>query len=69
MNNEWLEIAWINFNKAILHGQVVTGTNKFGEPIKQSVDLILSADQANLIQGLNAKQGAEMFKLLRSFLP
>ena len=69
MSNEWLEIAWINFSKAILHGQVVTGRDKFGVSIEQSVDLILTAEQSECIQDLNAKQDAEMFKLLRSFLP
>jgi hypothetical protein len=62
MSNEWLEIAWINFTKAILHGQVVDGTTE------RQVDLILPAEQVERIQDLNAKHEAEMFKLLRSFL-
>ena len=63
MSNEWLEIAWINFTKAILHGQVVDGTTE------RQVDLILPAEQIERIHDLNAKHDAEMFKLLRSFLP
>lgn len=63
MSNEWLEIAWINFTKAIMHGQYVDGT------VERQVEQTLTDEQVEAVQDLNAKHDAEMFKLLRSFLP
>ena len=62
MSNEWLELAWINFTKAIMHGQYVDGT------CERQVEQTLTADQIELVHDMNAKHEAAMFKLLRSFL-
>lgn len=61
MSNEWFEIAWINFTKAILHGQIVDGE------VEREIEIVLTDEQREQVYGLNAKHEAEMSRLLRSF--
>ncbi len=63
MSNEWLELAWINFTKAIMHGQYLD------DGVERTVEQVLTDDQREKVYALNEKHEAEMYKLLRSFLP
>lgn len=63
MSNEWFDIAWINFTKAILHGQYVD------DGVERTIEQTLTAEQIEQVQTLNEKHEAAMRKLLRSFLP
>ena len=63
MSNEWLELAWINCTKAILHGQFVDRDG--GEHV---VEQVLTAEQQEAFYVLNAKHDAEKARLLRSFV-
>jgi hypothetical protein len=62
MNNEWLEIAWINFNKAIMHGQYMDGSTE------RKVEQTLTPDQVDKVQDMNQKHADEILKMLRGFL-
>lgn len=65
MESEWLDVAYINFDKVILHGQVAK--NFICEP-RQEIEQILTEEQKNALYDLNAKQALEMKQLLRSFV-
>ena len=59
MENEWLDVAYINFDKAILHGQVIQGQQEV------EVEQVLTKDEIRLIQDLNFKHQCEMKAVLR----
>ena len=63
MSNEWLEIAWINFDKGILHGQWVNDSG-----CEYPVEQVISEAQRDQVWDMNAKHEAEMKRLLRSFV-
>lgn len=63
MSNEWFELAWINFTKAILHGQYV-GEDGSSMEIEQ----VLSDDQREAVYALNERHDDELKALLRSFI-
>jgi hypothetical protein len=58
LESEWLEIAYINFDKAILHGKSENGI----------VEQELTQEQKEQVWGLNEKHALETRKLLRGFL-
>jgi hypothetical protein len=58
MSDEWYDIAWINFTKALLHGQVCEG---------QPVEKWLTETQIELVYDLNERHKAEKDALLRKF--
>ena len=58
MEAEWLEIAYINFEKVIMHGQSKEGI----------VEQELTQEQKYALFDLNVKHSREMQELLRSFL-
>ena len=63
MSNEWFELAWINFTKAILHGQYVDAD---GSAIE--IEQVLTDDQREKVYALNEKWDSELKSLLRSFI-
>ena len=63
MNNEWFDVAWINFDKAILHGQYVD------DGCERQIECTLTAEQIAKVQDMNAAHQQAMDALLRSFLP
>lgn len=65
MESEWLDVAYINFDKVILHGQVV---REFMCEPRREIEQILTEEQKNALYDLNAKQAQEMKQLLRSFV-
>ncbi len=62
MNNEWFEIAWINFTKAILHGQLVDDAGREVE-----IERVLTDAEREQVYALNEKHEAAMRDLLRGF--
>ncbi len=56
MTDEWYEIAWINFTKAILHGCI-------GKD--QMIEKVLTDEQREQVYALNERHEAEMRELLR----
>lgn len=62
MSNEWLELAWINHVKAILHGQLIR------DDAEVTIEQTLTDEQREKLYDLNAKHEREMFKLLEGFV-
>lgn len=68
MSEEWLEIAYINFGKAILHGRVTEGIDEFRVRKEREVEQVLTDEQKRAVEALNTKHEIAMSKLLRSFV-
>jgi len=62
MSNEWLELAWINCTKAILHGQVVDRL------VERQIEQVLTDEQRDAVYDMNAKHERAMTRLLRGFV-
>lgn len=62
MSNEWFDIAWINFTKAILHGQYVDNG------IEREIEQTLTDEQREQVWALNEEHDRRMEALLRSFV-
>jgi hypothetical protein len=58
MEAEWLEIAYINFDKVIMHGESENGI----------VEQELNEEQKYLVFDMNMRHSREMHELLRTFL-
>lgn len=64
MENEWLDLAYINFGKVIMHGQIV-------DPIflrSVEIEQVLTQEQKEQVYDLNEKHEREIRSLLRSFI-
>lgn len=61
MSNEWFDIAYINHDEAILHGQIA---DERGE---REVRVSLTKEQVRAVEDLNFKHQMEMNKLLRGW--
>lgn len=68
MPEEWLEVAYINFDKAILHGRVIEGKDKFGVRQEREIEQVLTGPQQDTLADLNLQHEIERAKLLRSFV-
>lgn len=74
MPEEWFEVAYINFDKAILHGRVMDETTeKYGTFIRgvnaeRYIEQVLTDEQKDAIVDLNEQHQEAMQKLLRSFV-
>ena len=60
MENEWLDLAYINFDKVIMHGQIAESAVQ--------IEQVLTQEQKEQVYDLNEKHQREMRKLLRSFV-
>ena len=71
MPEEWFDVAYINFDKAILHGRV-TVLEKRGAAIhgrtERMIEQVLTDEQKRAIEDLNEDHREAMQKLLRSFV-
>ena len=67
MENEWLDIACINHDKYIMHGQIDNGQIDW---LNQTVRIeqVLTRDQKDEVDELLFKHEREMLRLLRSFV-
>lgn len=68
MPEEWLEVSYINFDKAIMHGRVTDGKDEFGVRREREIEQVLTEAQRGSVNDLAADQRDEMTKLLRSFV-
>lgn len=55
MSEDWFEVAYINFDEAILHGNTAD----------RSVRVVLSDEQKRAVENLNERHRDEMQRLLR----
>lgn len=63
MENEWLDVACINHEKYIMHGQIVV--NDFQTV---QIEQVLTQEQKEKFDELMFKQEREVRKLLKSFI-
>lgn len=68
MPEEWLELAYINFDKTILHGRVTAGRDDNGVRREREVEQVLTDDQKEAVIDLNERHSREMLSLLRGFV-
>ncbi len=74
MPEEWFEVAYINYDKAILHGRVrvpvlISNGQYFHnthEP--RDIEQVLTDEQKNAIVDMNERHQDEMQALLKSFV-
>lgn len=67
MPEEYFDVAYINFDKAILHGRAVYRT-KQGVRLETEIEQVLSEDQREKLIELNDRYHRERDKLLSSFV-
>lgn len=68
MPEEWFEVAYINFDKAILHGRIRVGFVGYDRPTEKMIEQVLTDHQKRQIEDLNEDHREAMQKLLRSFV-
>mgnify|MGYP003441354063 CR=1 FL=1 len=68
MEQEWLEIAYINFDKAIMHGRVTVGRDNLGCIKEREVEQVLTDEQKRAVEDLEIKHRSELRRLLKSFV-
>lgn len=75
MPEEWFEVAYINYDKAILHGRVMAmvpyehpALNRAFTRMPQDIEQVLTDEQKDAIVELNEKHRDEMQVLLKSFV-
>ena len=62
MESEWLDLAYINFDKVIMHGRIMQNNREI------EIEQILTQEQKNKVYDLNANHERELRALLRSFI-
>lgn len=67
MESEWFDIAYINFDEAILHGRIDEGEDEERVRRERTIRVVLNEDQKRAVEDLNFKHEREMKKLLRGF--
>lgn len=68
MPEEFFDVSYINFDKAILHGRVRLGLDENRCVREAYVEQVLTADQKRQIEDLNSKHQFALDKLLASFV-
>jgi len=63
-----LEIAYINFNKAIVHGRITDGLDEYRVRKEREIEQVLTDEQKAKVEDLQIRQRDELHKLLRSFV-
>jgi hypothetical protein len=64
MPEEYFDIAYINFDEAILHGRIMGGRDEQGFRREIAVRVTLDDDQMASIEALNERHRREMDRLL-----
>lgn len=67
MPEEYFDVAYINFDKAILHGRITAGRDKHGCRIERELEQVLTDEQKEALVDLNERHRDEMNALLSSF--
>lgn len=68
MPEEYFDIAYINFDKAILHGRIRGGIDANRCVIEAEVEQVLTEEQSEAVVAMNAKHDAALSRLLASFV-
>lgn len=68
MPEEWLELAYINFGKIILHGRVTDGIDENRVRKEREIEQVLTSEQKAKVEGLQSRHELAMQSLLRSFV-
>lgn len=68
MPEEWFEVAYINFDKAILHGRMTAGFDEYRVRQERYLEQVLTDDQKRQIEDLNFAHDQKMQSLLKSFV-
>ena len=71
MNNEWLDLAYINFDKVIMHGQILKKEQHASFYISgypAQIEQVLTREQQREIEELRFKHEREVLELLKSFV-
>lgn len=68
MPEEWFDVAYINFNKAILHGRITAGIDEHRVRIEAQIEQVLTDEQREAIADLGSKHDREIQRLLGSFV-
>lgn len=68
MEQEWLDIAYINFDKAIMHGRVVAGRDDYGVTIEREIEQTLTDVQKQAVEDIDFRHQQERRALLKSFV-
>ena len=68
MPEEWFEVAYINFDKAILHGRAMGERDEDLRREERMIEQVLTNEQKRQIEDLNFEHEQAMQKLLRSFV-
>lgn len=68
MPEEWFEVAYINFDKAILHGRVMGERDENLFRKETMIEQVLTKEQKRAIEDLNFEHELAMQRLLRSFV-
>lgn len=68
MPEEWFEVAYINFDKAILHGRVMGERDENLCRKEIMIEQVLTEDQKRAIEDLNFEHENAMQALLKSFV-
>lgn len=66
MPEEYFDIAYINFDKAILHGRIMDTSG--GQRVERNLEQVLTDEQKRQIEDLNFAHQQEMDRLLSSFV-
>ena len=68
MPEEWFEVAYINFDKAILHGRVMGERDENLCRKEIMIEQVLTEEQKRAIEDLNFEHEEAMQALLKSFV-
>lgn len=66
MPEEWFDVAYINFDKAIMHGRVMF-TNEEGFRQERYIEQVLTPSQKGALESLQSAHDLETQRLLKSF--
>lgn len=68
MPEEYFDVAYINFDKAILHGRIAVGRDEYGVMREHNVEQVLTKEQREEIEEMRCIHDEEMQCLLASFV-
>ncbi|WP_397604998.1 hypothetical protein [Sphingorhabdus sp.] len=68
MPEEYFDVAYINFDKAILHGRIRGGLDANRCVIEAMIEQVLTEEQKREIEDLNFEHQVAMNKLLSRFV-
>lgn len=68
MPEEWFDLAYINFDKVILHGRITAGRDEFRVRREANIEQVLTDEQRDAVAELKYKHADELNALLGSFV-